>query len=241
MKRILHSKLAAAMVLLAPLGATLVAQPAAAQQYSYRVAESRQGTISQMTVESDSGLRPGSTLRILVRATPGARSANLQLADDVRVPLRERARGEYVGSYVIRRSDRIDPTQQMRLRADWGDRPVVVAYDYPAAFRTQAMGNAPARSTVELERFSMWPRGDRLDPGRVVNFRVEGTPNARATVRIPGVVDRLQLREERPGLYVGSYTIRRGDDLDAFADARAVLRTEDQRVTANLDRRGSYR
>lgn len=241
MKRTLHSKLAAAALLLAPLGVTFIAQPAAAQQYSYRVAESRQGTISHMTVDSDSGLRPGSTLRILVRATPGARWANLALTDDVRVPLRERAPGEYVGSYVIRRSDRIDPTQQMRLRADWGDRPVVVAYDYPAAFRTQAMGNAPARSIAEVERFGMWPRGDRLEPGRVVNFRVEGTPNARATVRIPGVVDRLQLREERPGMYVGSYTIRRGDDLDAFADAKAVLRTDDQRVIADLDRRGPSR
>lgn len=241
MRRTLHSKLAAAVLLLAPLGVTFIAQPAAAQPSSYRVAESRQGTISHMTVDSDSGLQPGATLRILVRATPGARWANLALADEVRVPLRERAPGEYVGSYVIRRSDRIDPTQQMKLRADWGDRPVVMAYDYPAAFRTQAMGNAPARINAEVERFAMWPRGDRLEPGRVVNFRVEGTPNARATVRIPGVLDRLELREERPGMYVGSYTIRRNDDLGAFADARAVLRTGDQRVMAQLDRRGPNR
>jgi hypothetical protein len=241
MRRTLHNKLAAAVLLLAPLGVTLVAQPAAAQQYQYRVAESRQGTISNMTVDSDAGLRPGSTLRILVRATPGARAANLALSDGVRVPLRERAPGEYVGSYVIRRSDRIDPTQQMRLRADWGDRPVVVAYDYPAALRTQAMGNAPARANAEVDRFAMWPRGERLMPGRVVNFRVDGTPNARAAVRIPGVVDWLQLREESPGRYVGSYTVRSDDDLDAFADARAVLRAGDQRVMARLDRRGPNR
>lgn len=241
MRHTLHRKLAAAVLLLAPIGVALVAPPAAAQQYSYPAAVSRVGTISHMTVDSDSGLAPGSTLRILVRATPGARSATLALADDVRVPLHERAPGEYVGSYVIRRSDRIDPAQQMKLRADWGDRPVVVVYDYPAAFRTQSMGNAPARVPAELARFSMWPRGDRLEPGRVVNFRVDGTPNARAAVRIPGVVDWLQLREERPGRYVGSYTIRRDDDLDAFADARAVLRTSDQRVMARLDRRGPGR
>lgn len=241
MKRTLHSKLAAAALLLAPLGVALTAPPAAAQQYQYRVAETRQGTVSHMTVDSDAGLRPGSTLRIVVLATPGARRASLALADELRVPLRERAPGEYVGSYVIRRADRIDPTQQMQLRADWGGRPVVVAYDYPAAFRTQVMGNAPARINAEVERFSMWPRGDRLEPGRVVNFRVEGTPNARAVVRIPGVLDRLELREERPGMYVGSYTIRRHDDLDAFADARAVLRTGDQRVVADLDWRGPNR
>jgi hypothetical protein len=241
MKRALHSKLASVVLLLAPLGVAMVGQPAAAQQQHYRVAESRQGTINGMTVDSDSGLRPGSTLRILVRATPGARWANLALSDDLRVQLRERAPGEYVGSYVIRRSDRIDPTRQMMLRAGWGETPVVVAFNYPAALQARAMGNAPAMANAEVSNFAMWPRGDRLDPGRVVHFRVEGTPNARAAVRVPGVVDWLQLREDRPGTYVGSYTIRRQDDTDAFADATAVLRTGDQRVMAHLDRGGSNR
>ena len=238
MKRTLQGKVAAAVLLLAPLGA-MVAQPASAQQPQYRVAETRQGTINGMTIDSDSGLRPGSTLRISVRATPGARWANLALADDVRVPLRERSPGEYVGSYVIRRSDRIDPTRDMKLRAAWSEAPVVAAYSYPPAFQARAMGNAPAMANAEVNNFSMWPRGERLEPGRVVHFRLEGTPNARASVRVPGVVDRLELREERPGHYVGSYTIRRQDDTQAFADARAVLRTGDQRVMAQLDRGGN--
>lgn len=241
MKRTLQGKVATAVLLLAPLVVATVAQPAAAQQPQYRVAESRQGTINGMTIDSDSGLRPGSTLRISVRATPGARWANLALSDDVRVPLRERAPGEYVGSYVIRQRDRIDPTRQMMLRAGWGEGPVAVAYNYPPAFRTQAMGNAPATANAEVSNFAMWPRGDRMEPGRVVHFRVEGTPNARAAVRVPGVIDRLELREERPGMYVGSYTIRRQDDINAFADAAAVLRTGDQRVVAHLDRGGYNR
>jgi hypothetical protein len=232
MKRTLN-QVAAAVFLLAPLGVAMVAQPAAAQQY--RVAESRQGTINGMTIDSDSGLRPGSTLRIAVRATPGARWASLSLADDLRVPLRERSPGEYVGTHVIRRSDRIDPTRQMVLRAGWGEGPIAVAYNYPAQFRTQVMGNAPATANAQVSRFAMWPRGDRLEPGRVVNFRVEGTPNAQATVRVPGVLDRLQLREESPGRYVGSYVVRRSDDIDAFANARAVVRTGDQRAMARLD------
>jgi hypothetical protein len=243
MKHSLHSKVAAAVMLLAPLGLAVVAQPAAAQNYQYRVADSRQGTINGITVDSDAGLRPGSTLRISVRATPGARWANLSLADDVRVQLRERAPGEYVGSYVIRRSDRIDPTRQMHLRAAWGGEPVVVAYNYPAALQARSMGAAPAVSQAEVNTFAMWPReADRMDPGRVVHFRVEGTPNARAGVRVPGVVDWLQLSEERPGKYVGSYTIRRQDDPAAFRDATAVLRNGDQRVMARLgDSDGGHR
>ena len=114
-----------------------------------------------------------------------------------------------------------------------------MAYNYPAAFQTQSMGAAPASAMVN--NFAMWPRGDRLDPGRVVHFRVEGTPNARAAVRVPGVVDWLQLREERPGMYVGNYTIRQRDDIDAFADATAVLRVGEQRVMAHVDGRGVNR
>ena len=237
MKSALYSKVSAAVFLLAPLGIATVSLPAAAQQY--RVAPSRQGTIAGLTVDSDSGLQPGSTLRIAVRATPGARWAALSLSDDVKVPLRERAPGEYVGSYVIRRGDRIDPTRQMMLRAGWGEGPVVAAYNYPAAFQSRAMGAAPASAMVN--NFAMWPRSERLDPGRVVHFRVEGTPNARAAVRVPGVVNWLPLREERPGLYVGSYLVRQSDDLDAFDDATAVLRVGDQRVMAHVDERGINR
>lgn len=239
MKHSLHSKVAAAVMILAPLGLAAVAQPAAAQTFQYHVAESTQGTINGVTINSDSGLRPGSTLRIEVHATPGARWANLSLADGVRVPLREREPGEYVGQYVVRRSDHIDPTGQMTLRAGWGGEPVVVAYNYPPAFQAHSMGAAPAVANAEVNSFAMWPHDeDRLDPGRVVHFRVEGTPNARAGVRVPGVVDWLQLREERPGTYVGSYTIRRRDDVDAFNNATAVLRTGDQRVVARLGERG---
>ncbi|MCG2592349.1 hypothetical protein LZ009_06090 [Ramlibacter sp. XY19] len=237
MKSTLHGKVAAAVFLLAPLGVAMVAQPAAAQQY--RVVQSRQGTINGMTVDSDAGLRPGSTLRISVRATPGARFAALSLSDAIKVPLRERSPGEYVGSYVIRRSDRIDPTRQMKLRAGWGEGPVVVAYNYPAALQAQAMGAAPASAMVN--RFAMWPRAERLEPGREVHFRVEGTPNARAAVRVPGVVDWLQLREESPGTYVGSYTVRQRDNPDAFGDATAVLRAGEQRVMAHVDARGYNR
>lgn len=230
---------AAAALLLTAFAAGMMAQPASAQQYRVAPVQNEQGRINGMTVDSDSGLRPGSTLRISVRATPGARWANLALSDSLKVQLRERAPGEYVGSYVIRRSDRIDPTRQMVLRAGWGEAPVAVAYDYPAAFRTQAMGNAPARAAVN--EFVMWPRGGGLEPGRVVHFRVEATPGARAAVRVPGVVDWLQLREERPGHYVGNYTVKRRDDPGAFADATAVLRSGDQRVMAHLEQGGANR
>jgi len=154
----------------------------------------------------------------------------------VRVPLHERAPGEYVGAHVIRRSERIDPTGRMTVHAGWGETPVALAFNYPAAFQAQEMGAAPAMANVQVNRFSMWPNDtDRLDPGRVVHFRVEGTPNAHAWVEVPDVVRGLRLREERPGSYVGEYTVRRRDDPDAFRGARVVLRSGDQRVVAQVN------
>lgn len=248
MKRTLRSKVALAVVMLAPVGAALVAQPAAAQVYQYRVApaepgyqyriaENRAGAISGMTINSDSGLRPGATLRVEVRATPGARWANVSLGDDVRIPLHERAPGDYVGTYVIQRGERIDPTRVMTARAGWGEGPVALSFNYPASFQALAMGAGPAVANAEVSSFAMWPRDpDALDPGRAVHFRIEGTPNARAWVTIPGVLRGLELREQRPGVYAGSYIIRAQDDSDAFANAVGVLNSGGQRAIAHLNR-----
>ena len=64
---------------------------------------------------------------------------------------------------------------------------------------------------------------------------MQGTPHSRAWVRIPGMERGLQLNEERPGEYVGSYTLRRHDDPQDFADVVGVLRSGDQRVAIHLN------
>jgi hypothetical protein len=118
----------------------------------------------------------------------------------------------------------------MTVRAGWGEGPVAAAFNFPPAFQ------ALARSTLtapEVESFAMWPKDD-LDAGEVVRFRVQGTPGADARLNIPGVVRGLPLTEVRPGVYVGRYTIRAGDDLEAFDDARVVLRSGNQRVIVRL-------
>jgi hypothetical protein len=236
MKPVFRKHVAAAMMLLAPLGAAvLVAQPAAAQNYQYRVAEPEQGRITSMTLNSDGGLRPGATLRVQVAASPEARWANVQLGNSgVRIPLREVSPGEYVGTHVIRRGERIDPTQLMTARAGWGEGPVQLAFNFPPSFQALAMGAAPAPASVVVNSFTMTPT-EELEPGQVVRFRLEGTPRARAFVTIPDVAQSVPLREVRPGVYVGSYTIRRSDDTDSFDEARAVLRSGNQRVEVNAN------
>lgn len=235
MKFALRSTIAAAAMFALPLGAVLVAQPAAAQVRWARVADADQGRINNVSLNSDGGLRPGATLRVQVYATPGARWANVQLADSgVRVPLRERAPGEYVGTHVIRRGEHIDATGLMRVRAGWGEGPVAVAYNFPPSFQALAMGAGPAMvARAEVNSFAMWPRHD-LDPGRQVHFRVEGTPHARAWVEVPEVGG-VRLYETRPGVYVGRYTVQRDDDRDEFARARVILRSGNDRAVARLN------
>lgn len=220
----------AALALLLPLSAALVAQPAAAQQRAVVA----QPTVHALSLNSSAGLAPGATLRLQMQATPGARDASVTLGSSgVRVPLRERGAGNYVGTHTIRRAEHIDPLQAMTARVVWRERTVAQRFSFPPAFQALAMGGPAARAPV-IERFVMRPVG-KLAPGRELRFRLVGLPGADASMRIPGVAAGIDLKETRPGVYEGSYTIRRRDDLGAFDRAVATLRSGNQRATARLE------
>lgn len=180
-----------------------------------------------------------------VQATPGARAANVTLGDSgVRIALAERGAGRYVGSHTIRRGDEIDPTERMTVRARYGRQSIAANVAYPPDFQELAQD----RHAPEIERFVLNARGG-IEPGREVRFRLAGDAGGRAWVRIPGVAD-VQLQEQRPGVYVGDYTVRRRDDPRAFERAVATLQEDHRRSTARVtvrndrddddDRRGRY-
>jgi hypothetical protein len=225
---------ALAVMLLAPVAASFVAQPAHAQA---RAATAPQ--ITNMSINSDAGLSPGATLRVQVQATPDARRASISLGDSLTIPLRQQASGSYAGSYVVRRSDRIDPTQLMTARVTFGERTYSRQFNFPPAFQALAMGAAPERAPA-IERFVMRP-GGRLEAGRELRFRLVGAPGGDAWLDIPGVINGVDLAETRPGVYEGTYTVRRRDNLDAFGGAVATLRNGNQRATARVDVRGDDR
>jgi hypothetical protein len=81
----------------------------------------------------------------------------------------------------------------------------------------------------------------RIEPGRELRFRLVGTPGADASFDIPGVIRGVDLVEVRPGVYEGTYTVRRRDDLNAFSRTVATLRNGNQRTTARVDLRGGER
>lgn len=219
----------AALMLLAPMAASFVAPTAQAQT---RPAPS----INNMSLNSDAGLSAGATLRVQVYATPNARRASLALgANGPTVALRQQSPGNYTGSYVVRRTDKIDPTQLMTARVTYGERTYSRNFNFPPAFQALAMGAAP--QSVAIERFVMRPMG-RLEPGRELRFRLNGAPGGDAWLDIPGVIRGVDLVETRPGVYEGTYTIRRRDDLNAFRNTTATLRNGNQRATARVDLRG---
>lgn len=227
--RKLRATVAAAM-LLGPLAGGFALQPAHAQT------RAATPSISNMALNSDAGLSPGATLRVQLYATKNAKRASVTLGDSkVVVPLRQASPGNYTGSYVVKRSDRIDPTQTITARITVGSRSYSRQFNYPPAFQALAMGNAPA--AVTIERFVMRPAG-RLEPGRELHFRLNGVPGGDAWMDIPGVRNGIDLAETRPGVYEGTYTLRQRDNPDAIRDAVATLRNGDQRVTARLDQSG---
>ena len=231
MKERIRSHVAAAM-LLAPAMLGLSVQPAVAQQSTVVV----RPTITSMALNADEALAPGSTLRFQLYATPRARWANVTLGDSgIRVPLRERTPGNYVGTYVVRRSDRIDPLQPMTARVNLRGQVVARTISYPPSFQALAMGGPPAATAAPvIERFVLRPMG-RIEPGRELRFRLVGAPGGDAWLDIPGVIRGVDLSETRPGVYEGTYTVRRRDNIEQFSRAVATLQTGSQRATARVE------
>lgn len=75
----------------------------------------------------------------------------------------------------------------------------------------------------------------RLEPGTQLTFRLEGTPRAQASVRIRGLRENIALRETERGVYMGRYTIQRGDRIEPDAGVRALLENGNRQASANYE------
>lgn len=90
-----------------------------------------------------------------------------------------------------------------------------------------------ARATApEIDEFSMTP--EQLAPGAALSFRVEGTPRAKASVRIGTIARTIPLRETARGVYEGSYTVRANDKISANNTVRATLRARGLSATDSI-------
>jgi hypothetical protein len=242
MKANLRPTAAALMLALAPLGGSLLAPSATA------ATPAAQPAIATISINSDAGVSPGATIRLQLTAARNAGRASVTLGDSgIVVPLTQQAAGNYTGSHVVRRNDRIDPTQLMTARITVGERTVTRQFHYPPSFQALAMGAPPAAAQapvqvqvqapgprMAIERFFIRSSGP-VEAGRELRFRLVGAPGGDAWMDIPGVIQGVDLRETRPGEYEGSYTVRQRDNPDAFRTAVATLRRGEDRVSARLE------
>jgi hypothetical protein len=241
MKKYLLSQVAA-LCLLAPAVCALAVLPA--------TAATRPATRG-LEVNADNGVAPGSQLRLMLEATPGGEATARIPGPNVVVPLKEIAPGQYSGRYTVRPGDRIDPAAVIRVSFTVANQTAVANYTFPPSFqapvataRAPAPVFTPAPVTVlppivvqaapppplRIERFALAPVG-RAEPGTELLFQLNGMPGATASFDIPGIASNLPMRELRPGVYEGTYTIRRQDNLGAAGLVTATLRASDNRVT----------
>lgn len=218
-----------ALCLLMPAAATLSALPQmAAAQASPEV--------RSLEVNSDSGTRPGSVLRLRMEGTPNGQASVRIRGVQRNIDLREVERGLYVGRYTVTRSDRIEDGAPIRAMIRNGNRTAVASYNVPEGLNGNiARGPQPpgAPQPLRIERFSAAPV-DRLEPGAELHFLVEATPGAQGSIDLPGVRHDLPLRESRPGVYEADYTLRRADNINPGGPVMANLRWGERTVTAQL-------
>jgi hypothetical protein len=214
----------AAAFLLMPVAATLMALPSVAQAQ-------RALQLESFEVESDGDLRPGSQLRFKVEGSPRAQAAVRIRGLDRIIQLRETDRGVYTGRYTIRRGDRISEQSAIRASLRSRNMTTTASYTFPPGIADGRVAVRPpqvvpvppppvqALPPLKIERFSVATIG-KIEPGAELNFTVVGAPGATVDFDIPGVVQNVAMREVRPGVYEGSYTIRR---MDNFAPSRPIV------------------
>lgn len=219
---------------LLPVMTLLLAAPVSvmAQQYSPE--------LRSLQVSSDGGLSAGSDLQFTVEATPRAQVSLRVQGIQRNIVLKETARGVYTAEYTIKRQDRITGSSQIRATARLRNRSASGDYSFPTGFAgapvvvtPPPVAAAPPPAALKIDRFAIAPV-DRIEPGIELRFMLAGLPGAVASFSIPSVVDNVLMREVRPGVYEGSYTIRRLDNLAPSRPIVATLRVGDKAVTSNL-------
>lgn len=218
----------AAIFLLLPIATAMLALPTAA------MAQPAGPELRSLQVTSDDGLKAGSELEFTVEGTARAQ-INVRIDGVNRnIVLKETERGVYTGSYTIKRQDRISPASAIRAMMRVRNRSIVANYPFPAGM-TNLQAPAPVApvAALKIERFVVAPI-DKIEPGAELRFLMNGMPGGVAEFEIPGVINNVPMREVRPGVYEGTYTIRRLDNLSPSRPIVATLRAGNRTVTSAL-------
>lgn len=221
--------LAAALFLAGPWAGYASAQSGAAPR-----AGVQQPSIAGLEVNADAALQPGSVLQFKLMGTPKGQARVQVPGSKLALALAETQPGTYTGSYTVRRDEKgLAPSSLIRGELTVRGKTQVADFSFPPSFGArQAGGTAQGAPTFRIASFTS-PLVDKAVPGTELRFTVEGTPAAKAAVQVPGLAAPIELREERPGRYVGTYVLRRADVVKP-GPAVATLRSGDRVATAKL-------
>ncbi|GAC1606753.1 MAG: hypothetical protein NVS3B2_14730 [Ramlibacter sp.] len=207
MKKHLLSQ-AAALCLLAPAASFLCLPATAAGTVA---AASATPQTHGLEVNADSGVAPGSQLRITLDATPGGRATARIPGIDGPIALKETSPGQYTGRYTVRRIDRIDPAAVIRVSFTMDQRTVVANYSFPPSFMAP-VASAPPRPAQIAQAPALVPVPAAV---QVVPSRVE--PPVRDN-RPPQIANLLPRQGEAvsagPTLVSGSFSDAAGVGID---------------------------
>lgn len=102
------------------------------------------------------------------------------------------------------------------------------------AYEASAQQAASTAAAPRIEGFDVEPVA-QLAPGNELVFTLYGSPGGTAAVQIGGATGGVALVESEAGVYEGSYTIRKRDQITAASTATANLRLGNRVASAVLD------
>jgi hypothetical protein len=226
MHKSLRNSVASAFLLL-PAAAAIMALPSTAMAQPAPEVRSLEAT-------ADGRLEPGTLLTFRLEGTPRAQASLRIRGLRENIGLRETERGVYMGGYTIKRGDRIEPDAGVRALLENGNRQASANFELAEILpRPRGPLPPPRVADLRIERFGMTPL-ERIEAGADLRFMLEGTPGAAVLIDLPGIGNDLALREVRPGVYEGSYTLRRADNFNPNRPIVATLRIGDRITSANL-------
>lgn len=196
--------------------------------------------ISNFTVDLSDQLTPGSDIDFTLEGAPRGQATVRLNGIAKNIVLREVEPGVYEGTYTLSRRDRLTapPTARATLRGKKGATVVsrvLAATAAPVAAAPAAAAPAiAALAAPVIERFSVAPVA-RIEPGAELRFAANGTPGARASFSIDGVVRDVPMRELRPGHYEGAYTIRRNDNFPPSLNIVGTIEANGKSVQSRLN------
>lgn len=187
--------------------------------------------ITSLTVEQVAELVPGTEL--VFRANATANGVLRLKVDGVAslIELPQASPGAYEGAYTISIRDKVKADSTVTATLAVGNRQAsAVMAQHLLTPEAHAKATAAASPAPVISRFETGNSG-ALAGGNEVNFTVNGTPGAKASVSLDRGKTQIALAEEKAGVYTGSYTIKTRDRLNDATQVRATLAMGERRAT----------